>query len=252
MADFQAAFLDYFSNTYFVFWDFCKLFLNSLFFQNWKYCYVSSVRNATGKCKNEQNILNSLPGHTTTSGIRLNIPSLSKKTSYKQWPEIQGKNKSHKDIKCWKQAIKKLFCACWFCLPWALKSLDSASCVYEILAFWRSWRNSSLATEGGISLIFMDVFKVKKKIPVYLFRNKEVTSEEHHFQICCRKSNSDHLASISLLANQLPFPLFYQLITLTQKSFGVVSGGDFRWMHRNNEQLKFIAKQTEMYVWYGS
>lgn len=84
---------------------------------------------------------------------------------------------------------------------------------------------------------FQCIYSEKKKSP-----QKSII-----FKYAAGKAILTILPAISLLANQLPFPPFYQLITLTQKSFGGVSG-DLRWMHRNKEQLKCIAKQTEMYV----
>lgn len=49
-------------------------------------------------------------------------------------------------------------------LPWALNTLSSASCEYEILVALRSWRNSSFTMDGGTSLTFKDAYDTRKHV----------------------------------------------------------------------------------------
>lgn len=99
-----------------------------------------------------------LPGHTTISGIRLNIPSLSTNISCRQWPGTQTISYQVQTRKHWKQHSY----ANEVLLPWALNTLSSASWEYEILVALRSWRNSSFTTDGGTSLTFKDAYNTRK------------------------------------------------------------------------------------------
>lgn len=113
-------------------------------------------RNLVNRSEGSRSKTLSLPGHTTISGIRLNIPSLSTNISCRQWPEKQKISNQVQRGSIWSTVINELV------LPWALNTLSSASCEYEILVALRSWRNSSFTIDGGTSLTFKDAYNARK------------------------------------------------------------------------------------------
>lgn len=145
------------------------------------------------------------PGHTTISGIRLNIPSLSTNISCRQWPGTQTVSYQGQTRKCWKQHSYTNDVL----LPWALNTLSSASWEYEILVALRSWRNSSFTMDGGTSLTFKDAYNTKNKfikdrftLTVFLYNRKK-----NRLTLTDTQTNLFHTRKTSVLLHSFKPPI---------------------------------------------